>query len=383
VTLPAPGSRLAVPGTRHWLALLLVNAALATLMRAGAPTQPVNSDRVEYEYAGRNLLAPGCPHDVYCYRILVPWVLEQVPADPEWRWRTLAQVANTAAGFIVALNTASLTPAWQAPLLASLIVQMSFGFTMTAYDPYSPDPVVFLVAAAISWLWFRDRPLVALAIAAVSVFGKETVAVIAAAAACGAVAARRPSWRAWAAQTIVPLVLVLGFHWVMETYVGWSVERNQAAKFLEGSWIAVWLANMDSPRRIALLLFIPFGFAWLYAWAGYRWAPRPLRSLALGTLLPVLALNYVQNPERALGNAFFVIAPLAAILLSRVPVPLAFFAAIANGLLTTKVGLSTAWLPSSSLLIIPAAVSAIWALWRGWLSKGALEGSSRIENSGR
>jgi hypothetical protein len=336
------------------------------MMRAGAPSQPANSDRVEYEFVGRHPLEAVCPHDVYCYRVLVPFILEWLPGEPEFRWRTLAQVANASAGFIVGLTTARLTPVWQAPILASLIVQMSFGFAMTAYDPYSPDPFVFLVAAVIAWYWFRDRPLVALSIAAVGVFGKETVAVIAATAACGAVAARRPNWPVWIGQAAVPLALVLGFHWVMDTFVGWTVERNQASKFLEGGWIAVWLANMDSPRRIALLLFIPFGFAWGYALAGVRHAPQPLRHLALGTLLPVLALNYVQNPERALGNAFFVIGPLAAMFLSRVPVPIGFAAAIANGLLTAKVGLSTAWLPSASILMIPAAATAGLALWLGW-----------------
>jgi hypothetical protein len=350
---------------RTGLAVLILNLALASLMRAGAPAQPVNSDRVEYEYAGRHPLEAGCPHDVYCYRVLVPFVLEQLPGEAEARWRTLAQVANAAAGFIVASMTAQLTTAWQAPILASLVMQMSFGFTMTAYDPYSPDPFVFLVAAVIAWLWFRDRPLISLLIAAIGVFGKETVAVIAAAAACAALAARRADWRLWIVQAAVPLALVLGFHWAMDTLVGWSVERNQASKFLEGGWIAVWLSNMDSYRRIALLLFIPFGFAWVFAIGGWREAPRVLRHLAIGTLLPVLALNYVQNPERALGNAFFVIGPLAAIFLSRVPVLVGFAAAIANGLLTAKVGLSTTWLPSASVLMIPAAATAIWALWLG------------------
>lgn len=367
------------------LVLLLLNAVLATMMRAGAPLQPARSDLVEYDYAAKHPLQPGCPHDVYCYRVLVPYVLEQLPGSTEFRWRTLAQVSNTAAGSIVGLMTASLTPGWAAPILASLIVQTSFGFAMTAYDPYSPDPFVFLVAAVIAWLWLLDRPIVALLVACVGVFGKETVAVMAAVAACAAVVERRSNWRWWIVQAAVPLALVLGFHWVMDTFVGWSIERNQASKFLEGGWIAVWLANMDSPWRIALLLFIPFGFAWIYAVAGFRDAPRPLRHLALGTLLPVLALNYVQNPERALGNAFIVIAPLAAIFLGRVPVPLAFAAAIANGLLTAKVGLSTNWLPSASVLMIPAVATAGLTLWIGWSSghaRGIMRGG-RISASGR
>jgi hypothetical protein len=80
-----------------------------------------------------------------------------------------------------------------------------------------------------------------------------------------------------------------------------------------------------------------------------------------GALLPMLALNYVQNPERALGNAFFVIVPLAVLFLVRVPVAIACLAVIANGLVTAKAGLSTTWLPSTSVLVIPAAALAVWS----------------------
>src|SRR6185436_12987725 len=67
--------------------LLLLNVALAGLLQLAAPPQPVRSDRVEYEYAGAHGLEPGCPHDVYCYRVLVPVILEQVPLHPDVRWR--------------------------------------------------------------------------------------------------------------------------------------------------------------------------------------------------------------------------------------------------------------------------------------------------------
>jgi hypothetical protein len=101
----------------------------------------------------------------------------------------------------------------------------------------------------------------------------------------------------------------------------------------------------------------------LLAAAGYRFAPDRLRTLVFGAALPMLALNYVQNPERALGNAFFVIVPLTAIMLARVPPAVAIAAAITNGLLTAKAGLSTDLLPSTTMLVIPAALCAGWALW--------------------
>jgi hypothetical protein len=53
---------------------------------------------------------------------------------------------------------------------------------------------------------------------------------------------------------------------------------------------------------------------------------------------------------------------LAAAFLSRVSPAAAWAAAITNGLLTAKIGLSAAWLPSSSILMVPAAAAAAWAI---------------------
>ncbi|MGH9386657.1 MAG: hypothetical protein ACRD2N_20495 [Vicinamibacterales bacterium] len=350
------------------LALLILNAALAAVLAAGAPSQPARSDRLEYEYAGRNGLAPNCEHDVYCYRVLVPWVLERLPGDSDTRWRVYATTFKALAGFVTAVTTAYIVGAWQAPLLATVIAQTSFGFTLTAYDPYTPDPFVFLAAALFLLAWIRGWPWLAVVLSLVGVFAKETVVLLAGSTALAALWRWRqqPHWIVWALQAALSCAVILGFHWVMDTYFGWGIARNRASRFWEGSWIVIWYENMDSWRRIVFLLFIPFGFVWLFAPAGFRLAPDRLRALTLGALLPMLALNYVQNPERALGTAFFVIVPLAALFLSRVPVWLALAAALLNGLMTAKAGLSTTWLPSTSVLVIPAAASAMWALWVGW-----------------
>ena len=150
----------------------------------------------------------------------------------------------------------------------------------------------------------------------------------------------------------------------MDTYAGWTLATSPAARFAQGSWLAVWSAD-KSVWWIAFLLFVPFGFVWVFALLGYRFASSRLRSLALGALVPMLALNYVQNPERALANSFFVVIPLAVAFLSRLPRWVALVAAVANGLVTAKVGLSTEWLPPSRYLLIPAGVSAALAIWVG------------------
>jgi hypothetical protein len=347
-----------LPAIARWIPALLINALLAALVAAAAPSSPRLSDRAEYEYTGSHGLAANCPNSIYCYRVLVPMLLDRIPADPELRWRAHQWLAHTATGTIVSI---AVTPIGS-PLLAAVMLQLSYPFAFTAYDPYTADPMVFVIAALTLYLWIADRAVVFTLIAVVGIFVKETVALFASAAAIASLlAARSVRWRWWV-PAITAWVVLLSFHWYMDTYYGWGISKNPAANFSGGSWLALWWRNNPSLPRKALMLFSPFGFAWLFAPLGFRLATPAVRQLAIGALLPMAMLIYVQTPERALGNAFFVVVPLATAFLSIVSPPAAWAAAITNGLVTAKIGLSTPWLPSSSILLIPAALSAIWAI---------------------
>jgi hypothetical protein len=223
-------------------------------------------------------------------------------------------------------------------------------------------------AAAIAWCWIADRWNIALWLGLIGIFAKETVVLVSASCLLAALARDRPSWSRWAISGVVVGVTLIAFRWVMDTYFGWSVTANPAANFAGGSWFAIWWANNPFLIRKLFLLFAPFGFAWIFAALGYRFATTSLRHLALGTIVPFLALCYVQTPERALANAFFIVVPLAAVYMSRAPLPLAISAALANGALTAKVGSSTGWLPSSSVLMFPALTLAIALIW--WSAAG-------------
>ena len=343
-----------------WVLVLIFNAALAAVMQTAAPDQPRLTDRNDYDYNGQQPLTASCPNSIYCYRILVPMLLERIPIEPETRWRGLQLLAHTATGAIVAMAS---TPAGS-PLIASVLLQTSYAFAFTAYDPYTPDPVVFLIAALVLYSWLADRSLVVALMAVVFVFAKETVALIASAPAIGAmVAARhRPAWWRWLVPAALAWVTLLGFHWYMDTYAGWGISRNPASNFSTGSWLAIWWKNNPSIAHKAYMLFSPFGFAWIFAALGYRHASPAVRALAAGAALPLLLLVFVQTPERALGNAFFVIVPLAAAFLAQVPAAAAWAAAITTGLVTARIGLSTELLPSSSLLMVPATLAGAWAI---------------------
>ena len=77
--------------------------------------------------------------------------------------------------------------------------------------------------------------------------------------------------------------------------------------------------------------------------------------LALGTSSS-WPLVYVQTVERALGTAFFVVVPLAALFLARAPLAWGLAAAVTNGLLTLRVGLSAALAAAGPYLLALAAI---------------------------
>jgi hypothetical protein len=327
------------------------------LVRGAAPDQPLLTDRNDYDYNGREPLTAYCPNTVYCYRILVPMLLERVAIDPELRWKTTQVMANTATGTIVAVTMTG------APFIASTLLQTSYAFAYTAYDPYTPDPIVFLIAALVAYCWMGDRSLVVGPMVALFVLAKETVALIATVPAMAALVAsdRAARWR-WLIPAAMAWAALLSFHWYMDTYAGWGISALPSSNFLSGSWLAIWWQNNPSLMHKALMVFAPFGFGWLFAMLGYRHVTRALKQFTLGAALPLLALTYVQAPDRALGNAFFIVVPLATAFLAQLPRRVAWAAAVTTGLLTVRMGLSTDLLPPASVLFIPASLAAAWAV---------------------
>ncbi len=341
-----------------------MNAALALLVQTMAPRAPRNSDREAYEYVGTHPLAAGCGWSIYCYRILVPVALERLPIDRELRWRA-AQVLGTATAGALTSMTTALFGGFTSGILAAILVQTNYGFSFTAYDPYTADPIVFAFAAAIAWCWCVDRWRTAWILGTVGVFAKETVALVSLACALASLNRDRERWQGWVIGGAAVAATLLAFHLAADAWLGWTVRLNPAADVAHGSWLALWWQNNPSLVRKLYLLFAPFGFGWLFAALALPAAPERLRRLAAGAVVPFLLLCYLQTPERALSNAFFVAVPLAALFLALAPRPIAFAAAITTGLVTLKVGSSTVWLPPSSYLLVAAAVSAAAAVFTG------------------
>jgi len=351
------------------LKLLLANAVLAGAIVVLAPREiGSTADRVGYEYVAQHPLEPDCPHSIFCYRVLVPTLLENVPVSSVVSWRALAFGTNVLTGLVLARIAMLCGAEAGGVLIVSILFQTSFGATFAVFDPFTPDAVVYLVASLVALCWVRGWPVRALLIGLVGVFAKETVALVMSVPALAVCLSGRPRRRyAWISAAVATWLGLLGFHAVMDLFEGWSERGSASADLLGGAFLARWLsdATLNSSARL-LYIFIPFGFAWLYAALGLRHAPERLRVLAFAAVVLLPGLVYVQTVERALATASFVVVPLAALFLARSPILLGLAAALTNGLLTARVGLSTAWLPPVPYLLILAGTLAAVTILREW-----------------
>jgi hypothetical protein len=340
----------------RYAAIGVVNVVLALAMHVLAPAEPLRSDRDAYDYVARAPFAPDCPFSIYCYRVVVPAIVSRLPFDADTSWRVYQIGANAAAGSIIATAAGSLSSAASLPVFAAIIAHTSYGFAFTAYDPYTADPMVFVIAALLTWCWIRDRLRPAILLGTSGIFAKETVALIAASIALAAYLERRPRWTAWLAPALGAAIALAAFHVISRLWLNWEIASNPAAQLAHGSWLGLWWRNNPFLERKVYMIFATFGFAWVLAAMAVRAAPLAWRTLAAGSVAPLLLLTIAQTPERAIGNAFHVVVPLAAWYASRAPVRGAI-AIVLNALITAKAGSSSVWLPSATWILIPAAIA--------------------------
>ena len=325
---------------------------------------------------GQAPFAPNCRFSIYCYRVLVPTTVHNLPLHPDIGWRVYQISATAAAGSVIAVAAASMSAAGSVPLLTSVVAQTSYGFTFTAYDPYAADPMVFLIAALLTMCWVRDRPWPAVALATIGIFAKETVALVAISIAIAAYLARRPGWARWLLPAIGSVTVLAAFHLISRLWLNWEIASNPAAQAQHSWWIGLWWQNNPFIDRKIYMLFATFGFAWVFAVLGWRNAPSEWRGLAIGTLCAVAPLLIVQTPERAISNAFYVVAPLAALFAARAPL-VGSIAIGLNALATAKAGSSSPWLPSARVTLILAVAAALLLILRRGGSLDPLTGRTK------
>ena len=293
------------------LAVAPTLAAIAWL----APSPWYLTERDIFQRLGREFFIQDCS-SLHCTRVLMSWILEQLPGPSLLKWKVYA----VAGGTIAAAGAASLARHLGLPVRvaqwSAWLVAFGSGVQITLFDPYGPDPFIY---AATPWmlLWIlQGRVWLAASIGTVGVFAKEFAAAPLWIGVAYALLARRRDlvWPCAAAAmaatsvwVMLQIALILRFNY--------SYGGNPSALVFEGGYITRWIQQLGPSQSLGALAVHVVPLVML-AWAAWRLAPRALQQLALASIPPLLVLVYVQQPDRAVWNFQAVLAPLGALQLA-------------------------------------------------------------------
>src|SRR6185503_9501123 len=202
---------------------------------------------------------------------------------------------------------------------ATWISAFGFGSLQSIFDPYTSDPVMYLIGPLMMSDLLRDRLWRPGAIGSIGVLAKEFAAVPLWMFALMSALRRRWNMAARAALAAGAATLVwLTVQTVFMTLYNYSYGGNPSVNLLGGGYLAVWVSALGRPRAAAYL-FLAFGPLFVLLVAGLTRASRTLRLLAWSSLPPAIAFAYVQQPDRSLWNFHFVVIPIAMLVLQELP----------------------------------------------------------------
>ena len=345
----------------HGAAMIVV---LAVVLRAVPDPQP--TDEYNMTRIGQQLLIPGCD-DLNCFRILVPAIVEAFPGPPLERWRWYAVFGNVAGAIVAGQLALAFGLTRQAALLTMWMSAVGFGSMSMVYHPYTADSLMFLLCPLITLMLVRGRLAWAGALAAIGIFGKE---VAAAPLFIGAIAhGLERQWKP-AARTLAVALGVTAI-WVMlqlalRGFFNYGYGPNPSVDIFAGGYLKYWIEH-SGVRNASVALFVEYGATYFLAIYGLMLAPARLRAFAIAAIPPALALCYVQIPDRALWNFYYLWLPLAAIVLTSLPMFAGWLFTLMFGLANVRVAAQVMTVPRIGVTIgvtLVIAAAAMVAKWR-------------------
>ena len=347
-----------------WLAFAAALGVLALL----SPAPDRVTDRAVYERTADELVVTDCA-DLHCFRVLVPWLLGPMPGSSLMKWKAYAVIANASA----AIAVLALTLAWALPartaIMAATLSAFGFGSLYTLHDVFTSDPLMFALGPLLVWLLIGGRFATAALVASIGVLAKEFAAAPVYVYSAASLLQRRfpEAWRALAAANCALIIwLLLQFTLMLRFNYGYG--DNPSTHLMSGGYLAKWLSE-QSARGAATAMFNEFGVLWLLAPIGLFLAPAAMRVFALATIPVALVFGYVQQPDRALWNFHFVVTPLSAIVLSRLPQAAAWTIIGLFAFANLRVGAQLPFVPAArvalALSVIVATAAMAWSWFTG------------------
>jgi hypothetical protein len=344
--------------------LVLAAAAFAVALGVLAWLSPLPdrvTDRDIYEATASRGIVRDCT-DLHCFRVLVPWMLGPLPGPSIVKWKAYAAISNAVAAVAVFQLCLAFGFSRRAATLASVLSAFGFGSLYTLHDTFTADPLMYALGPVMTTALVRDRIGLAGAIGAVGVLAKEFAAVplYVFAAAQGAVRARAIAARALAAANGV-FIIWLALQLTLTLAFNYGYGDSTSTHLLSGGGVGPWYAK-QSPRGALSAVFNEFGALYLLAPAGFLLAPPIVRRLAIASIPPAALFAYVQQPDRALWNFHFLVAPLAALVLERAPAAIAWTTVALFVAANLRVGAQLAFVPAARFALAASVIFAAAAI---------------------
>jgi hypothetical protein len=352
----------------------LLIAAILGVVAALAPVPPF-TDRLVFEAVGRHPFTRGCA-DLNCFRVVVPWITAQIPFDSMTRMKLFAVVCQAAAAVAVGRLSPLLGLSPRSARLAMWLSALGAGSFASLANPYSADPLIFLLSPVVLLLLLRDQIGLAAVVSGFGIFAKEFAAVPLWLFTAYAWMASRRDVRArslGAAMAVTAAWLALQI--VLIVFLQFSYGGNPSSRLFAGGYARVWLHELGM-RKAAVALFTTFGPLYLLMPSALATCARPLRLLAVAAVPAALAFAYVETPERALWNFFFLAIPLAALTLERLPEFWAWAFVVTFALANLRIGAQIMIVPASRYALLASSALAVAAI--ATRHRAPLAGVSRI-----
>jgi hypothetical protein len=348
--------RLLVP---LFLAFAVGLAAIAYL----SPPPARVTDRGLYEMTAAQVIVPDCS-DLQCFRVLVPWVLGRLPGSSGVRWKTYAVLSNAAAAVAVFSLCLTFGLSRRTAVMAAAMSALGFGSLYTLHDPFTSDPLMFLVGPLVTNQLLIGHFGIAAAVGIVGVFAKEFSA--APLYAFSAAQAIQRQWDralrtllagnfAFLTWTTFTIALMLKFNY------SWGYSGLGSANVTEGAALALWMRD-QSMRGLLSAMFNEFGALYVLAPVGLVLAPRRLRELALVSVPIAGIFCVIQQPDRALWNFHYLVVPLGALVLERVSAGLAWAVIGLFAFANLRIGAQLPFVPPARFALVASCALAVAAV---------------------
>lgn len=352
--------------------MVLVLGIVLRLVPDPHPTDEYNMQRI-----GQQMLIAGCD-DLNCFRILVPAIVESFPGPVLERWRWYAVLGNAAGAVVAGELTLAFGLTRQAALLTMWLSAVGFGSMSMVYHPYTADSLMFMLCPLITLFILRGRMAPAGALATFGIFGKEVAAapLFIGAIAHGIERRWQLATKLFAVGVLVTAVWV-GLQLTLRGLFQYGYGPNPSVDLFAGGYFVYWLEHAGL-KNAAVALFVEYGAVWILAAYGLTIAPPRLRAFAIGAVPPALALSYVQIPDRALWNFYYLWVPLAAAVLASLPAVAGWMFAAMFAMANVRVAAQVMAVPPIRIPIaitLVIAVAAIVVTWRSRRNAGAVPDS--------